>query len=78
MRIANIHEAKTNFSKLIDAVSQGEEIIIAKAGKPDARLLPIVAVKAWRMPGSQTGNIQIAEDFDGPLLDELQAAFEGR
>ncbi|MBB3121343.1 type II toxin-antitoxin system Phd/YefM family antitoxin [Pseudoduganella violacea] len=78
MRIVNIHEAKTNFSKLIDAVSQGEEIIIAKAGKPAARLLPIALVKARRVPGSQSGKIEIADDFDEPLPDELQAVFEGR
>ncbi|UMR30237.1 type II toxin-antitoxin system Phd/YefM family antitoxin [Massilia sp. MB5] len=78
MRIVNIHEAKTHFSKLIDAVSQGEEIIIAKAGKPAARLLPIAVVKMRRAPGSQAGKLEIAEDFDGPLPDELQAAFEGR
>jgi prevent-host-death family protein len=78
MQIVNIHEAKTNFSKLIDAVAKGEEIVIAKAGKPAARLVPIVAAKVRRVPGSQAGKIKIADDFDAPLPDELQAAFEGR
>ena len=78
MQTVNIHEAKTNFSKLIDAVGQGEEIVIAKAGKPAARLVPIQTQKPVRKPGALKGKIRIAEDFDAPLPDDLQAAFEGR
>jgi prevent-host-death family protein len=78
MQTINIHDAKTQFSKLIEAVSQGEEIIIAKAGKPAARLVPIQAKKPLvRKPGSLKGKIKIAEDFDAPLPDEIQSAFEG-
>lgn len=77
MQTVNIHEAKTNFSKLIDAVGQGEEIVIAKAGKPAARLVPIEQKKAVRKPGALKGKIHIADDFDAPLPDDLQAAFEG-
>lgn len=77
MKIVNIHEAKTQFSKLIEAVAQGEEIVIAKAGKPTAMLVPIEKHKPVRRPGTMKGEIQIAEDFDAPLPDELQAEFEG-
>jgi len=78
MQTINIHDAKTQFSKLIEAVSRGEEIIIAKAGKPAARLVPIQAKKPLvRKPGSLKGKIKIAEDFDAPLPNEIQSAFEG-
>lgn len=77
MQTVNIHEAKTNFSKLIDAVGQGEEIVIAKAGKPAARLVPIQGQTVVRKPGALKGKIRIADDFDAPLPDDLQAAFEG-
>jgi prevent-host-death family protein len=77
MTIVNIHEAKTNFSKLVDAVGQGEEIVIAKAGKPAARLVPIQGQKVIRKPGALKGKIHIADDFDAPLPDDLQKAFEG-
>ncbi|MDB5795303.1 MAG: prevent-host-death family protein [Noviherbaspirillum sp.] len=77
MQTVNIHEAKTNFSKLIDAVSGGEEIVIARAGKPAARLVPIQGQKVVRKPGALKGKIRIADDFDAPLPDDLQAAFEG-
>jgi len=77
MTIVNIHEAKTNFSKLVDAVGQGEEVVIAKAGKPAARLVPIQGQKIIRKPGALKGKIRIADDFDAPLPDDLQKAFEG-
>jgi prevent-host-death family protein len=77
MQTVNIHEAKTQFSKLIEAVTQGEEIVIAKAGKPAAMLVPMPARKAIRKPGAMKGKIRIAVDFDAPLPDDLQAAFEG-
>jgi len=77
MHTVNIHEAKTNFSKLIDAVGKGEEIVIAKAGKPAARLVPMRTQKVVRKPGALKGKIRIADDFDAPLPDDLQAAFEG-
>jgi prevent-host-death family protein len=77
MTIVNIHEAKTNFSKLVDAVGQGEEVVIAKAGKPAARLVPIQGQKVIRKPGALKGKIHIADDFDAPLPDDLQKAFEG-
>lgn len=75
----NIHEAKTHLSRLVDSVMQGEEIVIAKAGKPAARLVPIggSAPRGVRF-GLMKGAIVIADDFDAPLPDEVLAAFEGR
>lgn len=78
MQIVNIHDAKTNFSKLIDAVGRGEEIVIAKAGRPAARLVPIRATHRDRKPGALKGKMHVADDFDAPLPDALLAAFEGR
>ena len=77
MQIINIHEAKTQFSKLIDAVSNGEEIVIARAGKPTAKLVPIKQNKQKRQPGALKGKIKIAVDFDAPLPDDIVAGFEG-
>ncbi|MFI4888145.1 MAG: type II toxin-antitoxin system Phd/YefM family antitoxin [Burkholderiales bacterium] len=74
----NIHEAKTNLSRLVDQVSGGAEIIIAKAGKPVAKLVPIGRGGRVRRPGYLNGKIRIAADFDAPLTDELLDAFEGR
>lgn len=75
MRIVNIHEAKTHFSKLVDAVIRGGEILIAMAGKPVAKLGPI-SKKPKRRPGVLKGKIKIAKDFDAPLPDEILADFE--
>lgn len=78
MHTVNIHDAKTNFSRLVDAAANGEEIVIAKAGKPAARLVPLEPVKAKRRFGGLKGKVQIAEDFDAPLPDDVLASFEGR
>lgn len=58
MRIVNIQDAKTNFSKLIDAISRGDEIVIAKAGQPAAHLVPVRATHRERKPGALKGKIQ--------------------
>ena len=76
MTTVNIHEAKTNFSKLIDAVSRGDEFVIAKAGKPAAKLVPIRVRAPERRPGALKGKIRIAKDFDAPLGDDVLAMFE--
>lgn len=78
MTIINIHQAKTNFSKLVDAVMQGEEIIIAKAGKPVAKLVTIEVVKPTRKPGAMKGKIKIATDFDASLPEDVLNQFEGK
>ncbi len=74
MRV-NIHEAKTHFSRLIERVEQGEEIIIARAGRPVARLVPLRRRPTARKPGSAKGQIQIGPDFDAPLPPEFEDAF---
>ena len=74
----NIYEAKTNLSELVERASKGEEIVIAKAGKPKARLVPFESKAMKRKPGGWEGLIWIADDFDAPLPDEILAAFEGR
>ena len=74
--IINVHEAKTHFSKLLNRVMGGEEIIIAKAGKPVARMLPITEKLTSRMPGSAAGKIWISPDFDVPLPEDVIEDFE--
>lgn len=76
MQIVNIHQAKTQFSKLIEAATNGEEIIIARAGKPVVRLVSVTQPQI-RTPGALKGKMRIADDFDAPLPADLQAAFEG-
>jgi prevent-host-death family protein len=75
MRTINIHEAKTHFSKLIDSVLHGNEILIAMAGKPVAKLVPIDR-KVPRKFGVLKGKIKIARDFDAPLPKDILDAFE--
>jgi len=73
----NIHEAKTHLSRLVEQAAGGKEIIIAKAGKPMARLVAIEApVKAKRFDLLK-GRISIAEDFDAPLPRHVLALFNG-
>ena len=71
----NIHEAKTHLSRLLARVSLGEEITIAKAGKPIARLVPIQQKLKERVPGTDKGKIWMAPDFDAPLPDEILDEF---
>ncbi|HLA24289.1 MAG TPA: type II toxin-antitoxin system Phd/YefM family antitoxin [bacterium] len=66
MRV-NIYEAKTHLSRLIERVEQGEEVIIARAGRPVARLVPVRRRPGPRKPGSAKGQIRIRPDFDAPL-----------
>jgi prevent-host-death family protein len=73
----NIHEAKTHFSRILSRVAAGEEIIIAKAGKPIARLVPFRKPKGKRPMGMDRGLFSIPSDFDAPLSDDLLASFEG-
>jgi prevent-host-death family protein len=69
----NVHEAKTHFSKLLARVIQGEEIVIAKAGKPVARLIPERPLApAPRVPGIDKGKLRIAGDFDKMSESELE------
>ena len=77
MRMVNIHTAKTHLSRLLEEVAAGEEIVIAKAGKPVARLLTYAPRQEPRQPGLMKGKIWIADDFDDPLPEEIMAAFRG-
>lgn len=72
----NIHEAKTHLSRLLGRVQNGEEITIAKAGKPVARLVPVVHKMGRRIPGTAKGIIIMADNFDEPLPNEMIQAFE--
>jgi prevent-host-death family protein len=72
----NVHEAKTHLSKLLARVSAGEEVIIARAGKPIARLVPITERPQKRVPGSAKGKVFISPDFDAPLPESVLEAFE--
>lgn len=72
----NIHQAKTQLSRLLERVASGEEIVIAKSGKPLAKLVPFHEVV--RQPGRLKGKIKISRDFDAPLPDSLAAAFQGK
>lgn len=76
VKVLNLYEAKSRLSALVDQASAGTEIIIAKAGVPRARLVPLKA-SARRRPGGSKGRIRIARDFDAPLPAEVLAAFAG-
>lgn len=76
MHTVNMHEAKTRLSVLVKEALAGEEVIIAKAGKPVVKLVPISQDRARRLPGRYKGKIKIAADFD-VTPEEVIAAFEG-
>lgn len=75
MRIVNIHEAKTNLSRLIEEVAGGAEVVIARNGTPVARLHPIAGRLTPRQPGDWRGRVRIAADFDAPLPPDVLAGF---
>lgn len=76
MKVLNLYEAKSQLSSLVEEAAAGGEIVIAKAGVPRARLVPLRA-KA-RRPGGSKGRIRIAADFDAPLPPDVLAGFTGR
>ena len=77
MTMINVHEAKTHLSRILDRVAGGEEIVIARAGKPVARLVPLDVAPKPRTPGTHKGKIRIGDDFDAPLPEEIIAPFRG-
>lgn len=80
MIIVNIHEAKTQLSKLVEQAAQGESFIIAKAGKPMVKVVPLGGVEkgtAGRL-GFMAGEIKVPEDFDQMGGQEIEAMFAGR
>ena len=78
MQTVNIHEAKTHLSRLLEQVAGGDEIIIAKAGKAIARLVPLDAAPKKRRLGRLKGKLNVPDNFDAPLTDSELALFEGR
>ena len=84
METVDIDEAKTNFSRLVERVSKGESVVVAKAGKPMVKLVPLdeaegrTDVPAARRLGFMNGEIKVPDDFDTMGADEIIAMFEGR
>lgn len=77
MKISNIHEAKSQLSKLIESALSGEEIVIAKAGKPLVRLIPYQEDKQERIPGGWEEQIVMSDDFDKELPAHVLQGFRG-
>lgn len=78
VQIVNIYEAKTKFSKLVDLAAGGTDVVIARAGKPVARLTTLKEEKRPLVYGLLQGEGWIADDFNDPLPEEIQKYFEGR
>lgn len=74
----NIHQAKTGLSKLVERVEAGEEIVIARAGTPVARLVALKRARPRRRLGLLDGKVKIPDDFNRPLPESVLRAFEGR
>ena len=72
----NVHEAKTHLSRLLERVAAGEEVVIAKAGIPVARLVPVALLQDERVLGTETGRVFVSDDFDAPLPADVLDAFE--
>lgn len=77
METVNLYDAKTNLSRLVERAAAGEEIVIAKAGRPLARLVPLATRTAPRVLGLWADQVRIGDDFDDPLPEDIQRAFEG-
>jgi prevent-host-death family protein len=78
MKQVNIHQAKTELSKLVERAEAGEEIVIARAGKPAAKLVPLTRPGIRRRLGLLDGKFRIPDDFNAPLPASVIRAFEGR
>jgi len=78
MKQVNIHQAKTELSKLVERAEAGEEIVIARAGKPAAKLVPFTESRGHRRLGLLDGKFQIPDDFNASLPDSVIRVFEGR
>jgi prevent-host-death family protein len=75
--LVNVHEAKTHLSRLLERVAAGEDVVIGRAGRPVARLVPYVEERAPRKPGRWEGRVWVAPDFD-ETPEWLIDAFEGK
>jgi prevent-host-death family protein len=76
--VVNVHQAKTHLSRLLEEVAAGGEVVIAKAGRPVARLVPLETVVRRKKLGLLKGQFVVPDDFDAPLSSEVLAGFEGR
>lgn len=76
MKTYNVHEAKTHLSQLLERAADGEDIVIAKAGVPVARLVPMILPTEARLLGTEKGRLIIGEDFDAPLPRDVLESFE--
>jgi prevent-host-death family protein len=77
VKSVNVHEAKTHFSKLLARVERGQEVLISRAGKPVARLVPHAAKPRAPVFGADRGKLVVPDDFDQPLADHVLDDFEG-
>ncbi|CAN5605801.1 type II toxin-antitoxin system prevent-host-death family antitoxin [soil metagenome] len=77
MKSFNIHDAKTNLSKLVEKAAQGESFIIARAGKPLVKVVPIDAPSKVRRIGAMAGQFKIPDDFDTMYQEEIETLFDG-
>lgn len=79
MKTVNIHEAKTHLSKLVDAAAKGEPFVIAKAGKPLVKVVPVASREPRKVQrrGFLAGQISVPDDFDTMMRDEIEAMFYG-
>ena len=77
-KMVNIHQAKTHLSRLVEEAAAGHEVIIAKAGKPMARLTPLAGNAAVKTLGLLADKIRVPDDFNAPLDEGTLAGFEGR
>ncbi|MGA8271948.1 MAG: type II toxin-antitoxin system Phd/YefM family antitoxin [Candidatus Sulfotelmatobacter sp.] len=71
----NVREAKAHFSKLLERIALGEEVIIAKAGKPVAKLVPVISGRSRFKFGSAKGKFVVPDDFNDPLSKEIETLF---
>lgn len=76
MKVVNMHEAKTTLSQLVEQVEKGEEVVLARAGKPVARVIPI-REGGRRKLGQWAGRVRMSDDFDAPLPESELAAWTG-
>jgi prevent-host-death family protein len=76
--VINIHEAKTHLSRIVEEVAAGREVIIAKAGRRVAKLVPLEPVGKPKKLGGLKGRVRVPDDFNAPLDARVLAAFEGR
>jgi prevent-host-death family protein len=77
VRTVNIHEAKTQLSKLVDQAAKGESFVIAKAGKPMVRVIPMDAPASPQRVGFMTGEIAVPDDFDRMGSEQIEGLFGG-